>query len=291
VSFRRGALGAAIAVVVAGAVLVAVAGCGGRAAGARAAGADSAPEPVATASPLAAPVAVQKLAPGPTATPSPSHGSGSPKPATKGQPIKPSRDPLQASQPLPPPPHPPAPPPGTPAPGGSCPSYTGPKAPTSDVRAALDAAAARQFLPVSAPTVRVPANLLYAVAWQESGWQSTILACDGGIGTMQIMPATAKWMNDSFGTSYDVQTLNGNVMIGGEYLALMIKIFGNEYFQGSYDLSAPAAPGSVSLLDSVISAYNFGPGAVDPTKGTAGIPNWRYVSNVEALMTSCPCLK
>jgi hypothetical protein len=291
VSYRRGALGAAIAVVVAGAALVAVTGCGGRPATAGAAGAGPAPEPVATASPLPAPVAVQKLGPGPTATPSPSRGSASPKPATKGQPIQPSRNPLQASQPLPPPPHPPAPPPGTPAPGGSCPSYTGPKAPTSDVRAALDAAAAKQFLPVSAPTIRVPANLLYAVAWQESGWQSTILACDGGIGTMQIMPATAKWMNDSFGTSYDVQTLNGNIMIGGEYLALMIKIFGNEYFQGSYDLSAPAAPGSVSLLDSVVSAYNYGPGAVDPTKGTAGIPNWRYVNNVEALMTSCPCLK
>lgn len=161
----------------------------------------------------------------------------------------------------------------------------------SDVRAALDAAAAKQFWPVSAPSIRLPANLLYAVAWQESGWQSTILACDGGIGTMQVMPDTATWMNGRFGTSYDVQTLTGNVMVGGEYLAWLVKYLGDLYFQGSYDLSAPAAPGSVSLLDSVVSGYNYGPGAVDPTKGTAGIPNWRYVNNVEALMTSCPCLQ
>jgi len=289
VTFRRYALSVAVA----SAALVAMAGCGGRAANAGAAGAsgaDPAPEPVATASPLPAPVAVQKLGPGPTATPSPSRG-GSPKPATKGQPIQPSRDPAKAVQALPPPPHPPGPPPGTPTPGGNCPSYTGPKAPMSDVRAALDAAAAKQFWPVSAPSIRVPANLLYAVAWQESGWQSTILACDGGIGTMQVMPDTASFTNQRFGTSYDVHTLTGNVMVGGEYLAWLIKYMGDLYFQGSYDLSVPAAPGSVSLLDSVVSGYNFGPGAVDPTKGTAGIPNWRYVNNVEALMTNCPCLK
>ncbi len=286
-SFRRYALSVAIA----GAALVAVAGCGGRSADAGAAGAGPAPEPVSTASPLPAPVAVQKLGPGPTATPGPSRGSGSPKPATKGQPIRPSRDPAKEVQALPPPPHPPGQPPGTPAPGGSCPSYTGPKAPMSDVRAALDTAAAKQFWPVSAPSIRVPATLLYAVAWQESGWQSTILACDGGIGTMQVMPLTADDTNRRFGTSYDVHTLTGNVMVGGEYLAWLVKYMGDLYFQGSYDLSAPAAPGSVSLLDSVVSGYNFGPGAVDPTKGTAGIPNWRYVNNVEALMTSCPCLK
>ena len=28
----------------------------------------------------------------------------------------------------------------------------------------------------------------------------------------------------------------------------------------------------------------------DPTKGKAGIPNQRYVDNVEALMNNCPCL-
>jgi soluble lytic murein transglycosylase-like protein len=240
-----------------------------------------APEPVA---------AVEQAAPAPSSSPTSTPTASHRKPSTTKPPVVPSRDPAKASQSLPPAPHPPAPAPSSPAPGASCPSYTGPKAPMADVRATLDAAAAKQFWPVSAPSIRVPAKLLYAVAWQESGWQSTIVACDGGIGTMQIMSATASWMNTRFETSYDVKTLTGNVMIGGEYLAWLIRYFGDAYYQGSYDLTVPAPAGGVSLLDSVVSAYNYGPGAVDPVKGEAGIPNWKYVNNVEALMTNCPCL-
>ncbi|MGI5239936.1 lytic transglycosylase domain-containing protein [Dactylosporangium sp. CA-139066] len=237
-----------------------------------------APEPVAALGPAAA-------APSASHSPTPSR-----RPSTSKSPVVPSKDPAKVSQPLPPAPHPPAAPPSSPAPGASCPTYAGPKAPAADVRSALDAAAAKQFWPVSAPSIRLPARLLYAVAWQESGWQSTIVACDGGIGTMQIMPATATWMNTRFETSYDLNTLNGNVMIGGEYLAWLVKYFGDAYYQASYDLTVPAPAGGVSLLDSVVAAYNYGPGAIDPTKGRAGIPNQRYVDNVEALMTNCPCV-
>lgn len=273
------------AVTVAVAALLTAAACGGKSG-------TTQPDPSAPAS--AAPAAVAALAQAeglPSSAPTPSRAAASRKPAaTKASPITPSRDPVKVTQPLPPPPHPPAPAPSSPAPGASCPTYSGPKAPKTDVRAALDTAAAKQFWPVSAPSIKLPANLLYAVAWQESGWQSTIIACDGGVGTMQIMPNTATWMNNRFGTSYDLNTLSGNVMIGGEYLAWLVKYFGDAYYQGSYDLSVPAPSGGVSLLDSVVSAYNYGAGAVDPTKGRAGIPNWQYVDNVEALMTNCPCL-
>jgi soluble lytic murein transglycosylase-like protein len=213
-----------------------------------------------------------------TRSPAPAHSSARPsRPA-------PSRKPTQVA--LPPPPHPAGPAPSSPAPGASasCPSYFGPAASRSSVRDALTTAADHHFWPVSAPSISVPHNLMYAIAWQESGWQSTILACDGGIGTMQIMPDTATWMNNRFDTGYDVHTLAGNTALGAEYLEWLIKYFGDVFFGGSYDLSNQA------LLDSVISAYNVGAGAVDPTKGSEGIPNWRYVDNVEALMVSCPCL-
>ncbi|GAA4260511.1 hypothetical protein GCM10022255_089400 [Dactylosporangium darangshiense] len=265
------------------AALLAVAACGGgnNDSAGQAGPAEStsvAPEPVA---------ALAQAEPGPSASRSaaPSH-----RPTTTKSPVVPSRDPAKVSQSLPPAPHPPAAPPSSPAPGAKCPTYTGPKAPAADVRAALDAAAAKQFWPTSAPSIRVPSRLLYGVAWQESGWQSTIVACDGGVGTMQIMPATATWMNNRFGSSYDLNTLTGNVMIGGEYLAWLVKYFGDAYYQASYDLSVPAPAGGVSLLDSIVAAYNYGPGAIDPTKGRAGIPNWNYVDNVEALMNNCPCL-
>ena len=247
--------------------------------------------------PAAEPAVSRSASPVPSESPSPAASASlSPSPApTSARPVvvAPSRKPTQVA--LPPPPHPPAPPTvaptttGTATPGPtptapSCPTYSGPAATRSEVRAALDAAAAKHFWPTSAPTIVVPANLLYAVAWQESGWQSTILACDGGIGTVQMMPLTADWMNQRFGTSYDVHTLSGNTMLGGEYLAWLVRYFGDVYFQGSYDLANPA------LLDSVVAAYNVGVEIVDPTLGEAGIPNWGYVNNVEALMTNCPCL-
>jgi soluble lytic murein transglycosylase-like protein len=157
------------------------------------------------------------------------------------------------------------------------------------VRTALQTAGAYHFWDATNPpakqAITVPANLMYAFAWQESGWQSTIVACDGGIGTMQLMPGTVDWIHQSLGVkaSVDVNTLSGNTTLGAIYIEWLIWYFGEAFFGGNYDLS------NAALLDSVVAAYNVGPRAVDPTKGDAGIPNWPYVNNVEALMTNCPC--
>jgi soluble lytic murein transglycosylase-like protein len=152
----------------------------------------------------------------------------------------------------------------------------------TQVKDALATAAGTAFWS-DRPSITVPASLIDAIAWEESGWQSTIVACDGGIGTMQMMPDTATWMNNRFGTNFDVNTLSGNTMLGAEYIEWLIRYFGDYYYNGSYDLS------NQNLLDDVIAAYNAGPGAIDPTAGPSGIPNWQYVDNVEALMTNCPC--
>jgi soluble lytic murein transglycosylase-like protein len=169
------------------------------------------------------------------------------------------------------------------------PTYTGPSVDRATVRAALDAAADMRFWVKSAPALGVPRNLVYAIAWQESGWQSTIMACDGGIGTMQVMPGTVDLVKDNFARTFDATTLSGNTMGGVAYLEWLVRKLGDEYFGGSYDLTVPAIPGGVSLLDSVISGYNMGIGKVTPTLGPAGILNPRYVQSVKALMTNCPC--
>jgi soluble lytic murein transglycosylase-like protein len=241
--------------------------------------------PVAAGSPLALPAAGETSAPAasPTPTASPSATPKTTVAAKTPAPVKPSRNPAKAPTEVPPPRRSPKP--------NCSPSYAGQNADKGEVGRALDAVAEKHFWYNSIPTFTVPKNLLYAVAWQESGWQSAIMACDGGIGTMQVMPGTAKMMNDRFDTTYDVYKLDDNVMLGGAYLAWLVKYLGDEYFQSNYDLSAPAAPGSVSLLDSVVSAYNYGFGDVHPDKGKDGVPNWPYVNNVEALMTNCPCLK
>jgi soluble lytic murein transglycosylase-like protein len=127
-----------------------------------------------------------------------------------------------------------------------------------------------------------------AVAWEESGWQSTILSCDGGIGTMQIMTDTATWANQKFNKSYDVHTLPGNVGIGAAYLEWLTKYFGDAYFNGDYTLTPD--PSKLALLDCVIAAYQAGFGTVDNSLAGPNhtLPNWWYVNAVEAFMVSQP---
>jgi soluble lytic murein transglycosylase-like protein len=188
----------------------------------------------------------------------------------------------------PPPAHPAAPPvTASPAAGATCPSHTGTDAPKADVQAALLAAAAKAVWPnIGGPAITLRPELVEAIAWEESGWQSTILSCDGGIGTMQIMTDTASWANSKFHTSYDVNTLAGNVGIGSAYLQWLTKYYGDAYFNGNYSLAGD--PDKLALLDCVIAAYQAGFGTVDAALDGPDhtLPNWWYVYAVEGFMTS-----
>jgi len=108
---------------------------------------------------------------------------------------------------------------------------------------------------------RLPANLLLAIAWQESGWYQHVIAWDGGIGVMQLMPYTAMGINAGTGRRRDPYRLWDNINLGATYLSWLWRDFhGN--------------------LVKVISAYNEGGWAVIHR----GIFNWRYVRNVLYLM-------
>ncbi|GHO96720.1 hypothetical protein KSF_067680 [Reticulibacter mediterranei] len=109
----------------------------------------------------------------------------------------------------------------------------------------------------------LPASLVQAIAWQESGWQQRIISRDGGIGVMQIMPYTAMGLNTSARKHYDPYKLRGNIYLGTYYLAILWHNFHGD-------------------LNKVISAYNEGGWAVVHR----GIFNWRYVKNVRSLMRS-----
>jgi Transglycosylase SLT domain len=237
--------------------------------------------PTESAEPGPSPSGVAVLGKAPAAKASPTPSRRPSKAAARSAP-SPSRRPVTVSGPLPPAPKPD--PPDRP-----CPYHEGTDASQSAVKAALVTAANTHFW--SSADITVPVNLMKATAWQESGWQSTIIACDGGIGTMQIMPATADWMNQRFGTSYDEHTLSGNTMIGAAYLEWNIKYFGDVYFNGDYTLDAAGCADETSpcLLNAVIASYNYGFGAVDTDNGIV-IPNPQYVRNVRALMTECECL-
>ncbi len=229
---------------------------------------DAATDPIPSA---ASPSAEPSLPPSPSARP-----SAAPTPTKKAKTKVKTQPPPKGTR-VAPPPSPPKP---------NCqPSHYGTDAPKADVRKALDATAARPYYQ-SKPQLVIPAKLLYAVAYQESGWQSTIVACDNGIGTMQVMPATADFLNTYvFGENLDPHTLGGNTQLGGQYLAYLTKFFGDRLVPQTYDLLSS----DPTLLNAVVSAYNVGPGNVVLANGWNGIPNKQYVNNVRALTDNCPC--
>ena len=107
----------------------------------------------------------------------------------------------------------------------------------------------------------LPANLLLAIAWQESGWNQHVIAWDGGIGVMQLMPYTAMGINAGTGIRRNPYHLWDNINLGATYLYWLW-----HNFHGN--------------LARVISAYNEGGWAVIHR----GIFNWHYVNNVLYLM-------
>jgi soluble lytic murein transglycosylase-like protein len=187
----------------------------------------------------------------------------------------------------------PAPPPPPVEPPSCVPHYEGTNVPEAQVKTALEAAAAKKFWTVS--QVTLPQNLIKAIAKQESGWQSAIVSCIGAVGTMQVLPATADWMNNRFGTSYKLDEVQGNTMLGSEYLQWLIKYFGDRYFEGDYVLRSSDCSQDPDvadykewcLLNAVIAAYNVGHGSVDKS-ATDDVPryfiNHPYIEAVRALM-------
>ncbi|MDG4840509.1 lytic transglycosylase domain-containing protein [Micromonospora sp. WMMD967] len=243
------------------------------------------PSDEVTEEPSPSPSAVESMgaAPSRSATPTPTK-----KPTKK--PTRAATKPLAVAKPPTETQVPPAPP--KPAPSSCKPSYKGTQATRAEVKAALTDAAGRTYWPSSAPDIKIPLNLLKATAWQESGWQSNIYACDGGVGLMQVMPGTATWMNQRFEQSYEIDSYRDNAYLGATYLAWATKYIGDMYFESDFRLDPALCTSELNscLLNAVIAAYNFGHGAVAQEGKPLAIPNPSYVRNVRALMSECVCL-
>lgn len=124
-----------------------------------------------------------------------------------------------------------------------------------------DRSQVRRMLYRSAERHHLPTKLLLAIAWQESGWTQHVIAWDGGIGVMQLMPYTAMSINSGIGRILDPYELQDNLDLGATYLQWLWQNFHGD-------------------LPKVISGYNEGGWAVKHR----GIFNWHYVNNVMALM-------
>jgi soluble lytic murein transglycosylase-like protein len=112
-----------------------------------------------------------------------------------------------------------------------------------------------------AAAVGVDPALLKAVAWRESNWRM-IDAPDGGIGVMQLMPDTVRWLKQYYipGT-WDPHDLVANVHAGAVLLLLYSRLYGGD-------------------MARIVAAYHGGMGALSQPNATAEMA--RYVAAVIA---------
>ncbi|PRY60792.1 lytic transglycosylase domain-containing protein [Glycomyces artemisiae] len=168
----------------------------------------------------------------------------------------------------------------------------------ADVEAALADAAGTQFWTNS--SVDLSADLVKAIAWMESGWQSDIVACDGGTGLMQIQPDTEEFVNTRFETDFDRTDTHDNAMLGSAQIQWLAKYFAVNYFDapdpGAYSLADDCSRDDAipdhqetCLLNSVISAYQAGFGTVETALDSgSGYTNLQYIETVRALLDLRP---
>ncbi len=109
----------------------------------------------------------------------------------------------------------------------------------------------------------LPVELVMAVAWQESGWNNSVVSSKGAVGIGQIMPATGAWVASDLIGRPDLDTSNSedNIRISARYLRWLIDYLGTE--------------------ELALAGYYQGPGAV--RAGICYRDTEQYVANVIAL--------
>lgn len=125
--------------------------------------------------------------------------------------------------------------------------YTGPS--PAEVGAVLDQQAAQ---------VGVDDALLRAIAWRESSWRM-IDAADGGIGVMQLMPDTVRWLKSSYlPGAWDPHNLSDNIHAGAVLLLVYSHLYGGDvtkiamaYHGGMGTVGLPPTPEMARYVQSV----------------------------------------
>ena len=247
--------------------LIVAAGCGmgGKAA-------DQAQPDFVAASPTDTGPEFEPITPTSEPTAEPSRTSSKPKPKPSKTKATPTEDPNNFEAP-------------------ACATYEGKAVSKAKAKAALNAAAAKHYWPTSAPNLTVSSDLVRSIAWNESGWQSNIVNCDGGYGLMQVMPDTVDMMNTRFEKTYNSHVYQQNAEVGANYLAWLTRNIGDNHFGGNYSLSTSKCKSTSSwcLLNAVIAAYHAGVGTIDAAATSKKLPASDYVYVVRSLMASCYC--
>jgi LysM repeat protein len=93
----------------------------------------------------------------------------------------------------------------------------------SPAPASVPVANVEQALEHEARFLGVSTSLVKALAFEESGWQQDVVSSAGAVGVMQVMPATARFVNRVLGgASLRVRNMADNVHLGVMYLAHLL---------------------------------------------------------------------
>lgn len=86
----------------------------------------------------------------------------------------------------------------------------------------------------------VEPSLVKALAWQESGWQQSVVSAAGAVGVMQVLPETARFTGKYLlKTEVDLGDTEQNIRAGVRFLSYLLSLTGGDqstavagYFQG-----------------------------------------------------------
>ena len=156
--------------------------------------------------------------------------------------------------------------PGAPAAMPLAPAASGMPASMASLVAKRDAV--RRMIVEEADRSGVPAAFALAVAWQESGWQQSVVSSAGAVGVMQLMPDTADWIGDvMLRTPVNSSDTRSNVGAGVRLLAHYLDRYDGDrdrvlaaYYQGQwatdhhgiYSVSRPYIA-SIKVLERIFS--------------------------------------
>lgn len=97
----------------------------------------------------------------------------------------------------------------------------------------------RTLLRAEAKRHKIDANLVLALAVQESGLQQHVVSSTGALGVMQVMPGTGEWVGKYLvGRRLDLRKVEDNILAGVAYLKQLLRITKSEgealagYYQG-----------------------------------------------------------
>lgn len=80
----------------------------------------------------------------------------------------------------------------------------------------------------------VDPHLALAIAWQESGWQMGVVSSANAIGAMQVLPSTARWMENYAGRRLNLRKLGDNARAG----VLLLRVLSHHTHRRTHKIGA-----------------------------------------------------